>query len=185
MKLKSSIKECSPHVRNRSNFAQTGYQESPRKLTNPMMHSFAQPIDPNPALRELFDHFHKSGYGIAETCRVLAKILSRQVRPTRTWTGKYVHGVLRNTIAPSSKLTIAIFRLHRKIFDEPEPMVRPVTVLAPIGFVPSHALVLTRARTCALKTCQRSFVPSNSGQKFHSPTCRRLSRLRKQRSILC
>ena len=149
-----------------------------------MVHSFTQTIDPNPELQQLFDHFHKSGYGIAETCRVLAKILARQVRPTRAWTGKYVHGVLRNTIAPSSKMSVAIFRLHRKIFDEPEPLMRSVTVLAPIGFVPSHTLVLTRARTCALKTCQRSFVPSNPSQRLHSPACRRLSRLRKMRSIL-
>ncbi len=135
---------------------------------------------PLPELQELFDHFHLSNRGIAEACRALAKHLNRQMRPSRHWGWQYIHQVLRHQILPSKRLTLAIFRLHQKVFGEPEPVMRTVSILAPIGFIPPKAVVLVRARTCALKTCQRSFIPINPNQIYHSPTCRKHNQLRKR-----
>jgi len=110
----------------------------------------------------------------------LARQLNMQLLPHTDWRWQYVHQVIKGRLVASTKLRLAIFRLHEKIFDGPQPTLRRVSILAPIGFVPSRTLVMTRARTCALRTCQRSFVPSNPSQRFHSPACRQRSRQSKR-----
>ncbi len=129
-------------------------------------------IDPILALEALFRYFN-SHYGVAESCRILARHLRRQVYPRRRWGWQYIHQVLRHQIKPSKLLALAIFRLHQKTFTGAEPKLYAVSILAPLGFVTPKAVVMVRARKCALQTCQRPFIPVNPNQKFHSSACRK------------
>jgi len=125
------------------------------------------------ALQALFRYFRKSNRGVASTCRSLALYLNQQIDPQQNWQWQYVHQILHGKLKASSNLAGAIAELYKKIFEAPEPELQIVSVFAPIGFIPDQTIVLRRARRCALKTCNRFFVPKNRRQKFHSPFCRK------------
>ena len=131
------------------------------------------------ALDALFEYFHQPDQGVARTCRTIARELNKQFRPHRNWHWQYVHQVLHQKLKPSVRLAQAIFRLYKKVFLSAEPALQTVSIRAPVGFVPAKALVLTRARICALETCQQSFIPANPNQRFHSPSCRKYNHRQK------
>jgi hypothetical protein len=94
------------------------------------------------------------------------------------WTWNYMHGLINNKRAPSQRVRKAIRRLYRKQMNVEKTTLESITVIAPIGYAANNTLLNTRSRKCARADCGVWFIPTTHNQRFHSATCRRLSKFK-------
>lgn len=121
-------------------------------------------------LEALYNHFHHSSLGVAETYRRIATAL-RESNPKVTWTWSYLHMVARKKIQPSSKLTCGISNLYSQAILGNDTHLERVEILAPVGLVEPDALLAQATRRC--KRCNRSFLPKVSNQIYCTVNCRK------------
>jgi hypothetical protein len=125
-------------------------------------------------LIQLEDVLKSYGVGKVERLRQLAKGLSQTINPPSNWSWNYIHQVSHGKLPLSSKLRIAIRRLHSllRVSENNQPEMEHVSVIAPIGQIESNTLVAARTRNCKRPGCGIRFIPHSPSQIYHAPSCR-------------
>jgi hypothetical protein len=116
-----------------------------------------------------------NGLGQVALYKEVAKRLSALARKQPPWGWRYIQCVEKGTLAPSQKLTRAVFSLGATLDGVPTLVANtePVQVYARPGTVRPGSIILGESRACARPGCPVSFIPRVPWQKYCSSECRR------------
>lgn len=113
----------------------------------------------------------------------LASDLSQLAGRARPWTGKFLHSLIKGYpgFTTNGQLVKALNILSGRLdaLDEVQAQVKEVTVSA-VNDLPAETVILGQAHRCATPGCRVLFVPTHPRQKYHSKTCAKMGRRRKQ-----
>lgn len=134
------------------------------------------PEEISQALNALLEALHPAvnGLGHVALYKEIAKRLSVIAQKQPPWGWRYIQGVEKGTIAPSQKLTRAVFTLGATLDGVPALVAdtEPVQVYARPGAVRPGSIILGESKTCARPGCPVSFIPKVPWQKYCCSDCR-------------
>jgi hypothetical protein len=125
-------------------------------------------------LQGLIAEYKKHGHGVAESCRLVAKLLREQIQPEPTWSWNYIHLLSHGKLPIPPNVKFAINQIVPGQ-NQPLPLkLQSVNVLAPEDLTDQPIVITQTPRIC--KYCRKPFLPASSGQKYCTKSCRLASR---------